>query len=57
LHSLVDFNLYVPANAMLLAWIAGLTEALRHVESPEPRRSRRRRPVSSYVEAAVVSAR
>jgi O-antigen ligase len=24
LHSLVDFNLYIPANAMLLAWIAGL---------------------------------
>src|SRR4029077_683865 len=25
LHSLTDFNLYVPANAMLLAWIAGMT--------------------------------
>jgi O-antigen ligase len=25
LHSLVDFNLYIPANAMLLAWIAGMT--------------------------------
>jgi O-antigen ligase len=24
LHSLVDFNLYIPANAMLLAWIAGI---------------------------------
>jgi O-antigen ligase len=24
LHSLVDFNLYIPANAMLLAWIAAL---------------------------------
>jgi O-antigen ligase len=23
LHSFVDFNLYIPANAMLLAWIAG----------------------------------
>jgi hypothetical protein len=23
LHSLADFNLYIPANAMLLAWIAG----------------------------------
>jgi O-antigen ligase len=23
-HSLVDFNLYIPANAMLLAWIAGM---------------------------------
>jgi O-antigen ligase len=28
LHSLVDFNLYIPANAMLLAWIAGMTAGL-----------------------------
>jgi hypothetical protein len=24
LHSLVDFNLYIPANSMMLAWIAGV---------------------------------
>jgi O-antigen ligase len=24
LHSIVDFNLYIPANAMVLAWIAGV---------------------------------
>ena len=24
MHSLADFNLYIPANAMLLAWIAGM---------------------------------
>ena len=24
LHSFVDFNLYIPANAMILAWIAGV---------------------------------
>jgi O-antigen ligase len=24
IHSLTDFNLYIPANAMLLAWISGL---------------------------------
>ena len=24
LHSMVDFNMYIPANAMTLAWIAGL---------------------------------
>ena len=24
LHSLVDFNLYIPGNAMVLAWIAGV---------------------------------
>lgn len=28
LHSLVDFNLYIPANAMLLAWIAGTAMGL-----------------------------
>jgi len=28
LHSFVDFNLYIPANAMVLAWIAGIAEAL-----------------------------
>ncbi len=28
LHSLVDFNLYIPANAMLLAWIAGMAVGL-----------------------------
>jgi O-antigen ligase len=33
LHSLVDFNLYIPANAMLLAWISGVAVAI------EPRRS------------------
>ena len=29
LHSLADFNLYIPANAMLLAWIAGLSPQAR----------------------------
>jgi O-antigen ligase len=29
LHSLVDFNLYVPANAMLLAWICGVALSIR----------------------------
>ena len=28
LHSLVDFNLYIPANAMTLAWIAGMALGL-----------------------------
>jgi putative inorganic carbon (HCO3(-)) transporter len=28
IHSLADFNLYIPANAMLLAWIAGMTMAV-----------------------------
>src|ERR1019366_343 len=29
LHSLADFNLYIPANAMLLAWIAGMAVGSR----------------------------
>lgn len=28
IHSLVDFNLYIPANAMLFAWILGLSASL-----------------------------
>jgi O-antigen ligase len=28
IHSFTDFNLYIPANAMLLAWVAGLTAGL-----------------------------
>ena len=27
-HSLVDFNLYIPANAVLLAWISGISAGL-----------------------------
>jgi O-antigen ligase len=26
-HSLVDFNLYIPANALVLAWILGMATA------------------------------
>ncbi|MGH9679699.1 MAG: O-antigen ligase family protein, partial [Candidatus Acidiferrales bacterium] len=33
LHSFVDFNLYIPANAMLLAWIAGTATAVGSCES------------------------
>jgi hypothetical protein len=28
IHSLVDFNLYTPANAMALAWISGIVTGL-----------------------------
>lgn len=27
LHSLVDFNLYIPANALLLAWLSGVADS------------------------------
>jgi O-antigen ligase len=33
LHSFVDFNLYIPANAMLLAWIAGIAATPRRAGS------------------------
>jgi O-antigen ligase len=53
LHSLVDFNLYVPANAMLLTWIAalaaGLTFSWRSVPAWKPQGAPR------VLEARVVS--
>ncbi len=41
LHSLVDFNLYIPANAMTFAWICGIAMSLRldnssHLNIVEP---------------------
>ena len=35
LHSLVDFNLYFPANALALAWLAGVavSPALQHADT------------------------
>ena len=30
-HSLVDFNLYIPANATVLAWIAGVAVGITDV--------------------------
>ncbi len=43
LHSMVDFNLYIPANAMLLAWICGVGMSMKprdervEVWNPGPR--------------------
>ncbi len=34
LHSLVDFNMYVPANGMVFAWIAGIASI--HARQPSP---------------------
>ncbi len=41
LHSLVDFNLYLPANAAALAWIAGLATVLPSLPATRPRNARR----------------
>jgi|GEM_PF-585603 len=40
LHSLADFNLYIPANALVLAWICGLAAGLPLVSFPRPTRDR-----------------
>lgn len=34
IHSVFDFNTYVLANAMVLAWVAGLAASLRRVATP-----------------------
>ncbi len=34
MHSLTDFNLYIPANAALLAWIAGISSGLMFSSHP-----------------------
>ncbi|HWR52630.1 MAG TPA: O-antigen ligase family protein [Bryobacteraceae bacterium] len=39
LHSTVDFNLYIPANSMLLAWIAGIASGV--ILSSHPASSRK----------------
>ena len=48
LHSLADFNLYIPANAMLLAWIAGMAVGSR--ESTMRARERLGHPSAITVE-------
>ncbi len=55
LHSFVDFNLYIPANALLLVWIAGTTEALGFA-AYRPQRRKRRKQTPTYFDstAAVV---
>ncbi len=34
IHSLVDFNLYIPANAMVLAWVGGMATSPAMLRSP-----------------------
>jgi putative inorganic carbon (hco3(-)) transporter len=34
-HSLADFNTYIPANALVLAWIAGIAASLRAQPAPQ----------------------
>ena len=58
LHSLADFNLYVPANAMIFSWIAGLSVSLP-IKAPAPRNPRPTQPTTRrplLVFGALVSA-
>jgi O-antigen ligase len=36
LHSMVDFNLYIPANALVLAWISAIASAAMFSSAPIP---------------------
>jgi len=56
-HSLADFNLYIPANAMLLAWIAGMTAGLRFQVSRMSDWERPAYPKVITVEAAEIGSR
>ena len=57
LHSLADFNLYIPANAMLLAWIAGMGVAIQSREPNPNVQARFEIPVMSIEEAMEVGSR
>jgi hypothetical protein len=39
LHSLVDFNMYVPGQRLVFAWVAGIAGS--YSEPPQPRCERR----------------
>jgi O-antigen ligase len=54
LHSLADFNLYIPANAMLLAWIAGMAVSAKFREVNEDVREQLEVPNVNTVEAVGV---
>jgi O-antigen ligase len=53
-HSLADFNLYMPANAMLLAWISGIAASLAVPKAGASEKSSRGRTVLKAV-AVVLS--
>jgi putative inorganic carbon (HCO3(-)) transporter len=57
LHSLADFNLYIPANAMLLAWIAGLTVGIRPQASKMSDLMRQEHPNVITVKAVAIDSR
>jgi O-antigen ligase len=54
LHSLADFNLYIPANAMLLAWIAGMAVGVELRENNKDVREQFEHLVVANVEAVEV---
>jgi O-antigen ligase len=54
LHSLTDFNMYVPANAMVLAWICGIGAAVSYGASKGRWKRRRKLLVRLALAMAVV---
>jgi hypothetical protein len=54
LHSLADFNLYIPANAMLLAWIAGMAMGVELPETNMDVQERLEVPIVTTVEAVEI---
>jgi putative inorganic carbon (HCO3(-)) transporter len=57
MHSLADFNLYLPANAMLLAWIAGTTVGVQLRETSMSVRERLGHLNATIEEAVEIGAR
>ncbi|MEO8053057.1 MAG: O-antigen ligase family protein, partial [Acidobacteriota bacterium] len=49
LHSLVDFNLYMPANAMVLVWIAGIATGLPSASNVRSQKTTWRIPLKPVV--------
>ncbi len=45
LHSFADFNLYIPANGLTLAWIAGVAACPALLDDPEPSNGDRPRSI------------
>jgi O-antigen ligase len=56
LHSLADFNLYIPANAMLLSWIAGMAVGIELPGTKIDVRARLEVPNVTTVEAVEIGA-
>jgi hypothetical protein len=55
LHSLTDFNLYIPANAFVLAWIAGIATRGNGTRNEHPETAQPSRRVAMAAGAFVIA--